>query len=226
MTSGKITKRTIDALISINEQGFLWDQVIKGFGAKITKSGAVSYVLQFRMGGREARTKRYTIGSHGSPWTPTTARDEALRLTVLIAQGIDPVEAELQRRREAVDLAFNNYADSFEKSCNGKGWRTLVSRSLRIHVKPVLGKKALTKITRVDIVAVFDRMPVTQIANKRNVFAVLRRLFRWAVSRVSVVITFGPKFNFWERRVLASSWFDFTRLTCGIASAGFRVCCV
>jgi len=123
MASGKITKRSVDALISTKSEGILWDDNLKGFGAKITRSGAVSYILQFRMGGREARTRRYTIGSHGSPWTPTTARDEAERLSLLIAQGIDPVEVEKQRRREAVDLAFNNYADRFEKSCVGKGYR-------------------------------------------------------------------------------------------------------
>lgn len=183
MASGKITKRTIDALIASRSEGFLWDDGIKGFGAKVTRSGAVSYILQFRMGGREARTRRCTIGSHGSPWTPTTAREEALRLSLLIAQGMDPVEVEKQRRREAVDLAFDNYADRFEKSCVGLGWKLLVARSLRIHSKPVLKSKPLTKITRVDIVAVFDRMPDGQVANRRNVFAVLRRLFRWAVSR-------------------------------------------
>jgi integrase len=183
MASGKITKRTIDALISSRSESFLWDDGIKGFGAKITKSGAVSYILQFRMGGREARTRRCTIGSHGSPWTPTTAREEALRLSLLIAQGVDPVEVEKQRRRESVDLAFDNYADRFERSCVGRGWKLLVARSLRIHSVPVLKSKPLTKITRADIVAVFDRMPGTQVANRRNVFAVLRRLFRWAVSR-------------------------------------------
>lgn len=183
MASGKITKRTIDALISSRSEGFLWDDGIKGFGAKITKSGAVSYILQFRMGGREAITRRCTIGSHGSPWTPTTARDEALRLSLLIAQGVDPVEVEKQRRRESVDLAFDNYADRFERACVGRGWKLLVARSLRIHSAPVLKSKPITKITRVDIVAVFDRMPDTQVANRRNVFAVLRRLFRWAVSR-------------------------------------------
>ncbi|MEQ1543094.1 MAG: site-specific integrase [Novosphingobium sp.] len=183
MASGKITKRTIDALIGSRSEGFLWDDGIKGFGAKITKSGTVSYILQFRMGGREARTRRCTIGSHGSPWTPTTAREEALRLSLLIAQGVDPVEVEKQRRRETVDLAFDNYADRFERSCVGRGWKLLVGRSLRIHSKPVLKSKPLTKITRVDIVAVFDRMPDGQVANRRNVFAVLRRLFRWAVSR-------------------------------------------
>ena len=183
MASGKITKRTVDALIASRSEGFLWDDAIKGFGAKITKSGAVSYILQFRMGGREANTRRYTIGSHGSPWTPATAREEAQRLFLLIAQGIDPVEVEKQRRREAVDLAFSNYAERFERSCVGRGWKVLVARSFRIHVKPVLGNKPLPKITRSDVVAVFDRMPERQVANRRNVFAVLRRMFRWAVSR-------------------------------------------
>lgn len=183
MASGKITKRTVDALIASRSEGFLWDDGIKGFGAKITKSGAVSYILQFRMGGREASTRRYTIGSHGSPWTPATAREEAQRLFLLIAQGIDPVEVEKQRRREAVDLAFSNYAERFERSCVGRGWKVLVARSFKIHVKPVLGSKPLPKITRSDVVAVFDRMPDCQVANRRNVFAVLRRMFRWAVSR-------------------------------------------
>ena len=183
MASGKITKRTVDALIASRSEGFLWGDGIKGFGAKITKSGAVSYILQFRMGGREASTRRYTIGSHGSPWTPATAREEAQRLFLLIAQGIDPVEVEKQRRREAVDLAFSNYAERFERSCVGRGWKVLVARSFRIHVKPVLGSKPLPKITRSDVVAVFDRRPDCQVANRRNVFAVLRRMFRWAVSR-------------------------------------------
>lgn len=183
MATGKITQRTLDALRAGAVTGFLWDDELKGFGAKITAGGSASYVVQYRMGGREAKTRRYTIGGHGSPWTPFTAREEATRLLRLVAQGIDPVESDKQRRREAVDLAFSNYADRFAADCKGKGWSTLVTRSLHLHVKPVLRDKALPTITRIDVVAVFDRMPVEQAANRRNVFAVLRRLFRWAVSR-------------------------------------------
>jgi len=183
MATGKITKRTLDALQANAVAGFLWDEDLKGFGLRITATGAASYVIQYRMGGREAKSRRYTIGSHGSPWTPSTARAEALRLLILVAQGIDPVESDKQRRREAVDLAFSNYVDHFAKSCKGKGWSILVKRSLQLHVKPVLRDKALPAITRIDIVAVFDKMPDEQVANRRNVFAVLRRLFRWAVSR-------------------------------------------
>lgn len=183
MATGKIIKRTVDALISAGVADFLWDDALKGFGLKILPSGRATYVLQYRMGGAEAKSRRYTIGAHGSPWTPTTARMEAERLSILIAQGIDPAEAARQQRREAVDLAFSNFADRFHKSCKGTGWRRLVEQSLRLHVKPVLRDKALTKITRIDIVAVLDRMPDEQVGNRRNVFGVMRRLFKWAISR-------------------------------------------
>lgn len=183
MATGKITKRTLDALQSSDVEGFLWDEDLKGFGLRTTSSGSASYVLQYRMGGRESKTRRYTIGSHGSPWTPATARSEAGRLLLLVGQGIDPVEADKQRRRQAVDLAFSNYADHFGKACKGRGWKTLVQRSLRLHVKPVLRDKPLPTITRADVISVFDRMPDEQAANRRNVFAVLRRLLKWAVSR-------------------------------------------
>ena len=183
MATGKISKRTVDGLCSGTATTFLWDDDLKGFGVKVTAAGAVSYILQFRMGGRESNTRRYTIGSHGSPWTPVMARAEAERLSFLIAQGVDPAEADKQRRREAVDLAFSQYGDRFADSCKGTGWRRLVLRSLRLHLKPVLASKPLPTITRADVVSVFDQMPPEQVANRRNVFAVLRRLFRWAVSR-------------------------------------------
>lgn len=66
MASEKITKRTVDALAASRTDGFLWDEGIRGCGVRKTRSGSVSYVLQFHMGGREAGTRRYTIGSHGS----------------------------------------------------------------------------------------------------------------------------------------------------------------
>ncbi|QSR17014.1 hypothetical protein CA833_07410 [Novosphingobium sp. KA1] len=89
MATGKVTKRSVDALQEASIAGFLWDDDLKGFGVRILSSSAASYIIQYRMGGREARTRRYTIGSHGSPWTPMTARTEAARLLMLVAQGTD-----------------------------------------------------------------------------------------------------------------------------------------
>ncbi len=183
MATGKINKRTVDALKPGAGVGFLWDDEVKGFGVKITPAGAVTYIYQYRMGGREAKTRRYTVGKHGSPWTPALAEAEARRLAVLVAQGIDPAAADQKRRKDAVDLAFNAYAARFHEDCKGDGWRRLVERSLRLHAVPVLAGKALPTITRADVVALFDAMPSEQKAGRRNVFAILRRLFKWAVSR-------------------------------------------
>lgn len=183
MASGKVNKRTVDTMRPGAGVAFLWDDDLKGFGAKITPGGAIGYVYQYRMGGREAKTRRYTIGAHGSPWTPATARTEAERLAVLVAQGTDPVEADRQRRREAVDLSFKPYSQRFHEACKGEGWGKLVERTLRLHCWPVLTGKAIPAITRADVVAVFDAMPAEQQAGRRNTFAVLRRLFRWAIGR-------------------------------------------
>jgi integrase len=190
MPTGKITKRTIDAMAPTGSATFLWDSDLKGFGARITPAGTISYVYQYRMGGRESPVQRSTIGKHGSPWTPTTARTEAERLALLVAQGTDPLEADKQRRREAVDLAFSTYADRFVASCKGAGWRRIAEQSVRLHLKPALRNKAMTQITRVDIVSALDAMPANQVGNRRNVFAVIRRMFRWAISRGD--LTFNP----------------------------------
>lgn len=48
----------------------LWDSEIKGFGARC-RADAISYVFKKRVKGHQTWI---TIGRHGSPWTPETAR--------------------------------------------------------------------------------------------------------------------------------------------------------
>jgi integrase len=64
----------------------LRDTEVKGFGIR-RREGQPSYFLQTRVKGR---LRWLTIGKHGSPWTPTTAREEAIRLLRAIAAGADP----------------------------------------------------------------------------------------------------------------------------------------
>jgi len=184
LASGKITKRSVDAALPMpTSDTFLWDDELRGFGLKVTSAGSKSFVYQYRMGGRESKTRRWTIGAYGSPWTPSTARSEAERIAKLVGQGIDPIDADRERRRQAVDLAFATYSIKFEASCVGAGWKRMVERTLRIHTIPVLGNKPIPLITRADISDVLDRLPAGQQALRRNTFAVLRRLFRWAMGR-------------------------------------------
>src|SRR5260370_41649494 len=77
MSTTKITKRTVDAAQDSDRVIWIWDSEVRGFGLKVTLGGQKIYVVQYRTGGRETPMRRYTIGKHGSPWTPATARQEA-----------------------------------------------------------------------------------------------------------------------------------------------------
>jgi integrase len=170
---------------------FLWDDELRGFGLKVTPAGKRSYVYQYRIGGRGSKTRRWTIGSHGSPWTPTTARDEAERLALLVGQGLDPVDAERKRRQDAVTLEFSAYLDLFVTQYLevewGSSWK-LAKRRLEMHVLPSLKNRVLTDLTKADINAVFDKMR-GQPASARNTWAALGKMLAWAEKRGDIPLS-------------------------------------
>ena len=100
--TAKITKSVVDAAKPAEKDGFVWDGELKGFGLKTTPKGRKVYVAQYRLPGQS--TRRYTIGQHGSPWTPITARQEATRILGLVAAGVDPGE---EKRLSKNDLTVN-----------------------------------------------------------------------------------------------------------------------
>ena len=79
----------------------LWDADLKGFGVRCRPSRAKHYVLKLRVAGRQ---RWLTIGRHGSPWTPDSARREAVRLLGLRAAGQDPA-TERNRHKGAATVA-------------------------------------------------------------------------------------------------------------------------
>src|SRR6516162_11439018 len=80
----------------------VWDPTLPGFGARRQNGDAVSYVLFYRT--QEGRQRWYTIGKHGKPWTPETAREEAQRLLGEVAHKADPA-ADKQAKRDAKTVA-------------------------------------------------------------------------------------------------------------------------
>ena len=73
MPVARITKSAVDKLPL---GAVLWDSDVIGFGVRRHRSEAKHYLLRFRFAGRQTFKR---IGTHGSPWTADTARQEAHR---------------------------------------------------------------------------------------------------------------------------------------------------
>jgi integrase len=110
----------------------------------------------------DGRLRRYTIGRHGAPWTPDTARTEALRILGEKAKGSDPAAVKRAKRTaETVAELCNRYwADAesgnlLTRRRTPKKASTLLSDKGRIdkHIKPVLGSMKVTAVTMADIEA-------------------------------------------------------------------------
>lgn len=136
----------------------IWDGTLPGFGARRQTGPGVAYVLLYRTA--EGRQRWHTIGRHGAPWTPDTAREEAKAILGRVVKGADPA-AEKQARRTAATVtelcdAYMADAESgrlMTRRRAAKKESTLASDRSRVegHIKPLLGAKPVASITREDI---------------------------------------------------------------------------
>ena len=136
----------------------VWDSAVIGFGARRQRSEAVSYFVFYRT--TEGRQRWQTIGRHGAPWVPDTARDEARRLLGDVARGEDPasVKQAIRKAITVAELCDRYMVDAkaglvLTRFGSGKKASTLAIDEGRIarHIKPVLGSLAVTAITAADI---------------------------------------------------------------------------
>ena len=179
---GKITKRSVDGLRPASTTQFLWDVTLPGFGVRITPNGVRSYVLQYEIEGRSRRT---TIGRHGAPWTPSAARQEAVRLRGLIVAGEDPAETKKRlREAESVKELAERYLESHaipkKKPRSVAEDRRLLTRI----ILPKLGRRRIKSVSRVDVARLHHGLRETPYLANR-VVSLLSKMFnvaeRWGL---------------------------------------------
>ncbi|MEE2527196.1 site-specific integrase [Hyphobacterium sp. HN65] len=190
--AGHITKRIVDAA---KPGETLWDGDLPGFGLRVTAKGVKSYVLKYRARGQQ---RWLTIGQHGKPmpadveavgastWTPSAARNEAMRLLGRVRDGADPA-GENQTARKAETLA--QFAKRYEREhieAHLKK-RTIedAKRNLKKHILPALGKLKVRDITRDDVARFHRSMRETPYAANRCLALISHMLSsaeRWGVS--------------------------------------------
>lgn len=189
----KITKKAVDAATCPpgKRNLCLWDPTVKGFGLVITSNGVRTYVVQFRMGGRGTPTKRYTIGRHGSPWTPDAARERALDILQMVRTGVNPIDAERSARKALDDdeedrayFDFDAFADAFiERHVKANGLRSLkdIEGTFDRDLRPWFKGMSVRRITKADVKAMLAHVALRSrpAANKAHKW--LNRMFTWGM---------------------------------------------
>ncbi len=190
---GRITKKSVDALIAEAKAAggaiFLWDDALPGFGVKATATGC-SYVIQFRLGGRGAPTKRVVIGRHGV-LTPEEGRRLAKEELGKVARGEDFAQAKKDAREKLTGLTFAEAAQRFldmPSSGTERYSRTKRARLLNSpDVQPIAGKP-IALITRADVAAVIDAATIRSPSAALVLHSHLRTVFAWVLSRSLIEI--------------------------------------
>jgi integrase len=158
---------------SLRTGSVAWDPMLPGFGARRQRGTAISYVLFYRT--REGRQRWFTIGRHGAPWTPETAREEAQRLLGSIANNADPAaDKRAARKAQTVSELCDLYLADAEagrlvtRRRMAKKASTLATDRGRIerHIKPLLGRRAVASVAREDIETFMHEVTAGKTAGK------------------------------------------------------------
>jgi integrase len=150
MAQNRITKRTIDALLADGRDYVAWDGELTGFGVRVRPSGSKSFVVVYRTGGRNSPQRRVTVGAVGKI-DVDVARSEARRILAGAELGQDRA-GDLARSRAEMSVAA--LCDLYlAEGCETKKPSTLATDRGRIerHIKPLLGAKRISELTRADI---------------------------------------------------------------------------
>lgn len=151
----------------------VWDASLPGFGARRQLGEAIAYVLKYRT--VEGRQRWFTIGQHGAPWTPETARQQARQLLGDIARRGDPAsEKRAARKAQTVsELCDNYFSDAtagrlMTRRRSPKKTSTLATDLGRIerHIKPLLGRRTLRAVTREDVEAFMHDVAAGKTASR------------------------------------------------------------
>jgi integrase len=145
---GRSARISLAVVKSLQPGEVVHDADLKGFGVR-RRQATTSYFVLTRINGR---LRWFTIGEHGSPWTPDSARKEAQDALYLARKGVAH-DADRQRRKQQNET----FADNFDRFITEHG-QHLKPRTkaeyIRIgerNLKPRFGRMRIEEITKGDV---------------------------------------------------------------------------
>lgn len=160
------------------------DAQAPGLHLIIQPSGKKSWAVRYRFGGSP---RKLTLGGYPAI-SLKDAREQAAAARDAVDRGVDPIEEQRRAKSAAgadLDL-FENVAAEFLKRNTraAPAWKAEMGRLLEREVFPQWRGKRIGEIAKRDVIRLLDRLldrGVGVMANR--VFAVIRRIFNWAVER-------------------------------------------
>jgi hypothetical protein len=201
MSNRKITKRAVDADAFKCRHGkdrtFLWDNEVRGFGVVAFASGQKTYVVQYRIG---KKTRRLTLGKHGSPWTAETARARAKEILIAVKDGRDPMD-ERRKDREAPTFAevADAFMDSYKRRIETGDKKPTTFKAYRItldeHILPEIGARRMADVFDTDVKKLHRGLAAKKYtANKA--LALISSIWNWAAEeKLGVARSNNPAAN-------------------------------
>ncbi len=161
----KITKRSVDAAASGEQEYFIWDDELRGFGLRVYPSGRKMYLAQFRAGGR---VRRVNVGLHGAI-TAEDARTEAMKHLSVVRLGGDPA-AERDRRKASPTMKEfgKRFLEEHVASHCKPTTQAEYKRSVELFINPKIGSHRIIDVARADIVELHQSMKATPYQANRT----------------------------------------------------------
>ncbi|MYB67522.1 MAG: tyrosine-type recombinase/integrase [Gemmatimonadetes bacterium] len=182
-----LTEREVRDAKAEGKTRIFWDGQIRGLGLRVTAKGVKSYILNYRVNGRE---RRMTLGRASVMSLKAARKQAAEHLEGIRASELDPLEVKQEARERAeqaptvvdgLDRFFNEFAPNRIKMGRLKK-RTAYeyNQQANKYLRPALGKLKIADVKRSDVERMIE--PLTGTIRNR-VLALTSRLFtqfeRW-----------------------------------------------
>lgn len=173
----------------------LWDGEVRGFGARISPTGRVTWIARKAIGRGKGSTQMLTLG-HYPGMSLETARVDAGLAIARLAKGEDVVSQVKRARRDKVErqqcppikTAVSDYLDSRKINDPSRDMSSRYEVELRQlfenQVVPELGASTrVNQVTKVDVKAMLKtRKEAGRYVAARNLCVLLRPFFDWCKS--------------------------------------------
>ena len=173
----KITDKLVRMLTPDGRVNITFDTEIKGFGVRVTRGGTKSFILDYRISGRQ---RRYTIGQYPT-WGVTAARAEAKNLRMQIDRGHDPMGARhIDRTAPTIDALCDLYIERHlprKRPSSGRDDLSMIDK----YIRPTFGKIKVENLTHAQIDSLHRKITKSAPYRANRLIALMSKMLSLAI---------------------------------------------